>query len=86
MGRHKRIQGALRKALKAAGGRKALAKALGIREQSINNWRRVPRGRILDVERISGVSRVELAPDLYVPKRQPRYLRIKTIMNSNRGA
>ena len=84
--RHKRIQGALRRAIKQAGGKKALAAALGIREQSINNWRRVPRGRILDVERLSGVSRADLAPDLYNPRYIRPLFRIKALTKSTRGA
>lgn len=62
----------LRKAIKASialgptgSGKRNLALALGITEQSINYWNKVPRKRIIAIERLTGVSREELAPDLY---------------------
>ena len=66
-------------------GLKALAAGLGIREQSINNWRRVPRGRIMQVERLTGVSRELLAPDLYAPQKRARPFRWRKL-SRNRGA
>ena len=65
MARHKRIAKGVRLAIAAAGGKKILAAKLGIREQSLNNWKRVPRERIMQVEEITGVSRELLAPDLF---------------------
>ena len=62
----------LRKAIKAAiklgptpNGKRNLAIGLGINEQAINFWSKVPRKRIVAVEKLTGVSREELAPDLY---------------------
>jgi DNA-binding transcriptional regulator YdaS (Cro superfamily) len=62
----------LRKAIKASislgpttSGKRNLAIALGIAEQSINGWHKIPRMRIIAIERITGVSREDLAPDLY---------------------
>lgn len=72
MPRHKRLSKGLRLAIKAASklhvkmsGKRALAKGLGIKEASINNWQTVPRARIMAVERLTGVPKEILAPDLY---------------------
>lgn len=56
---------ALTRALAAAGGCAALAKTLGISSQAVSQWPQVPPTRVLDVERVSGVSRHELRPDIY---------------------
>lgn len=55
----------LDRAIEAAGGVKPLAIALGITPEAIYVWERVPVMRVLDVERITGVSRYELRPDMY---------------------
>ena len=55
----------LKRAALAAGGKSALARLLGITPQALNKWRRVPRKRILQIERLTGVPREKLAPDLY---------------------
>ncbi|HXJ59411.1 MAG TPA: Cro/CI family transcriptional regulator [Verrucomicrobiae bacterium] len=44
---------------------KAIAKALNTTPQAISQWNRVPVLRVLDVERITGVPRHELRPDIY---------------------
>jgi DNA-binding transcriptional regulator YdaS (Cro superfamily) len=54
-----------RQAIQAAGGRKALARLLGISKQAVQKWTRVPADRIIDVERVTGVPREKLRPDLY---------------------
>ena len=57
-------------AIKAAGTQQALADALGIRSPSISEWKgrgRVPAERVLDVERITGLSRHDLRPDVFGP-------------------
>lgn len=56
---------ALRRAIKASGGLDGLAAPLGITAQAVSQWDEVPPLRVLAVERISGVSRYELRPDLY---------------------
>ncbi|WP_419952513.1 Cro/CI family transcriptional regulator [Methylobacterium sp.] len=56
---------ALQLACEKAGGRKALAAAIGVTRQAIEQWRRVPAERVLDVERISKVSRHALRPDIF---------------------
>ncbi len=54
-------------AIQAAGGGAALARQLNVRRQAIYQWRVVPPTRVLDVERITGVSRHDLRPDLFGP-------------------
>lgn len=56
---------ALRRAIDAAGGLAGLAEPLGITVQAISQWDEVPPRRVLAVERVSGVPRHELRPDLY---------------------
>jgi DNA-binding transcriptional regulator YdaS (Cro superfamily) len=55
----------LKRAIAKAGGQRALARLLGIREQSLHQWKAVPAHRILDIERVTGIPREELRPDLY---------------------
>lgn len=59
---------ALERAIKAVGGRAGdLAAKLGITPQALSQWDRVPYQRVLEVERITGVPRHELRPDIYPP-------------------
>jgi DNA-binding transcriptional regulator YdaS (Cro superfamily) len=55
----------LRLAIEAAGSVSALARALGLSQQALWEWRRVPSHRILQVEAITNVPREKLRPDLY---------------------
>jgi DNA-binding transcriptional regulator YdaS (Cro superfamily) len=57
----------LKRALDAAGGPSALGRELGISSAAVSQWEQVPPLRVLDVERITGVPRHELRPDLYPP-------------------
>lgn len=65
------VDKALREAIAAAGGARALSRALGIAHQAISKWERVPPLRVLEVERLTGISRHQLRPDIFGPaKRQ----------------
>jgi DNA-binding transcriptional regulator YdaS (Cro superfamily) len=55
----------LRKAVAAMGNKRRLALALRVSEQAVGQWDWVPAKRVLDVERVSGVPREVLRPDLY---------------------
>ena len=57
-------------AIKKAGGMKPLAALLGVRYQAIQAWRalgRPPAERCLAIERLTGISRYDLRPDIYGP-------------------
>jgi len=47
---------------------RALAAALGVSYQAVHKWRRVPAHRVLEIERLRGISRTTLRPDLYPPE------------------
>lgn len=51
------------------GGVVKLSLALGLSRGAVSQWKRVPAERVLDVERLSGVSRSILRPDLYPRER-----------------
>lgn len=55
------------KAAEKAGGVVALARELGIKHTAMYSWNRVPAERVLEVERITGISRHELRPDIFGP-------------------
>src|SRR5262245_22496546 len=55
----------LEQAIKAAGGVASLARAIGIAQPSVSNWRRIPAERVLAVEALTKVPRFILRPDLY---------------------
>lgn len=42
-----------------------VAKACGITHSAVSQWDRVPSDRVLIVERVTGIPRAELRPDLY---------------------
>ena len=56
---------ALKKAIKKAGGQSALARKLGISQQSIQQWVVVPLKRVKQVSEITVVPGGELAPELF---------------------
>jgi DNA-binding transcriptional regulator YdaS (Cro superfamily) len=47
-----------------------LARALGVTHQSFYSWKKVPAERVLDLERVTGIHRSEIRPDLYPPRRR----------------
>jgi DNA-binding transcriptional regulator YdaS (Cro superfamily) len=56
---------ALRRAVENVGGQAKFARRIGVTAQAVSQWDEVPPLRVLAVERVSGVSRHELRPDLY---------------------
>ncbi|MGR4042875.1 Cro/CI family transcriptional regulator [Pseudomonas sp. 910_21] len=59
---------AIQKAATAAGGQSALARSLKVTPQAVQKMcasGRVPAERVLAIERLTGVLRTELRPDLY---------------------
>lgn len=55
----------LERAVRLSGGQATFARLLGITAQAVSQWDEVPPLRVLEVERVSGVSRHDLRPDLY---------------------
>lgn len=58
-------------AAEKVGGPIALANRLGIKHPALYSWKRVPAERVLDIERLTGVSRHALRPDVFGPAPQP---------------
>lgn len=59
------MEDGLKAAIDAAGGLRSLARLLGISFQAIQQWKKVPAERMLEIERVTGVARERLRPDLY---------------------
>jgi hypothetical protein len=47
-----------------------ISRELGITHGAVSQWRRVPAERVLDVERLTGIERHVLRPDIY-PRERP---------------
>lgn len=61
----------IQNAAENVGGITRLAREIGVKHQTFYSWKRVPAERVLDIERVSGVPRHELRPDLYPPPKLP---------------
>jgi len=59
------MEGGLKAAIGAAGGLRPLARLLGIAHQSILQWEKVPAERVIEIEKVTGIARERLRPDLY---------------------
>lgn len=60
------MKDALQEAIERAGGHNRLAQKLGLSRQAIGRWRgRVPAHHARAVERVTGVSRFRLRPDVF---------------------
>ncbi|WP_082659061.1 transcriptional regulator [Aureimonas sp. AU40] len=55
----------LKEAAEIVGGFKRLAALLGIRHNSMYSWRQIPPARVLDIERLTGISRHRQRPDVF---------------------
>jgi len=58
----------IREALEKGGGIGAVSKALGLTDEAVRLWRsrgKVPAERVVELERLTGVPREQLRPDLY---------------------
>lgn len=53
------------RAAEKAGGVVALSRELGIKHTALYSWTRVPAERVLEIERITGISRHEIRPDIF---------------------
>ncbi len=57
----------LKELIKDHGGPTEFAKALDVTPQAVSQWKQVPTAHVLTVEKITGVSRHELRPDVFGP-------------------
>jgi TorA maturation chaperone TorD len=55
----------LHEAIRAAGGVSQLAGKIGISQPSVSNWTKIPAERVISVEKVTGIDRAILRPDLY---------------------
>jgi DNA-binding transcriptional regulator YdaS (Cro superfamily) len=51
--------------IKAAGGASKLAQGLGVSRAVLYLWKRPPAERVIEFERLTGLPREKLRPDLY---------------------
>lgn len=61
----------LEKAINIAGNQVILAEQLGVTPQAVQQWKKnnkVPAERVISVERLTGVSRHDIRPDIYPPE------------------
>src|ERR1700693_36269 len=64
---------ALQLAVKKAGGFRPLARRLRIKHHSvILQWKRVPPNRAISIEKIYGISKSDLRPDLWPKPKAPK--------------
>ena len=64
-------QPALQKAIATLGGQVKLADAIQTSQQNVSNWLRtgkVAPDKVILIEKVTGVSRYELRPDIYPPE------------------
>ncbi|KTF10373.1 transcriptional regulator [Pseudoalteromonas sp. H103] len=64
-------QPALQKAIATLGGQVKLADAIQTSQQNVSNWLRtgkVAPDKVIIIEKVTGVSRHELRPDIYPPE------------------
>jgi DNA-binding transcriptional regulator YdaS (Cro superfamily) len=71
---------ALQEAIDAVGGVRALGEKLNISHQAISQWKQCPPLRVLDLERISGIPRHRLRPDLYPPEEPKKQKRTAQVI------
>jgi DNA-binding transcriptional regulator YdaS (Cro superfamily) len=57
----------IKKAAEAAGGVVRLSLMLGLSRGAVSQWREIPVRHLANVERITGIPRSELRPDIFGP-------------------
>ena len=60
-----RMTPAVKRIRKTRGLARKIALGIGISEQAVGHWKRVPAERVIAVEAITAIPRGELRPDLY---------------------
>lgn len=59
------LEAGLQAAIEACGNQSELARRLGVTHQAVQQWTVIPLRNLLEVERVTGVPRKVLRPDLY---------------------
>ncbi len=59
----------IKEIIKKAGGGVKLAKKIGIYHSAVYRWKHIPVQRLSDVEKITGIPREELRPDIFLKER-----------------
>lgn len=65
MRKRKKMDPGIAAAVAVTGTRYRLAKILGLRPSAVLQWRQIPTKRIIEIEKLTGVPREQLRPDLY---------------------
>ncbi|WP_422569981.1 YdaS family helix-turn-helix protein [Antarcticirhabdus aurantiaca] len=65
MSKQRLMEAALIRAVDRVGGPAAVGRSFAISSQAVGQWKVCPHKRVIELERLSGVSRFELRPDLY---------------------
>ena len=62
-----KIVSPLLEACEVLGGKRRLAQAVGVSPAAVTRWQKsgIPHDRVLDIERVSRISRHRLRPDIY---------------------
>lgn len=61
-------QDVIQRVAQACGNMATLARELGITRAAVAQWDKIPAERCLTIERLTGISRYELRPDIYGEK------------------
>lgn len=59
---------ALEEAIRTSGGVVALSLKLGVTAGAVSQWDKAPWKQVIAIERVTGVHRARLRPDLYPPE------------------
>jgi len=68
------------RAVSAAGTYSELARMLGVSRAAVNKWKQVPEARVDEIERLTGVPRYLLRPDLFEHPTRRRAAMLDKIM------
>jgi DNA-binding transcriptional regulator YdaS (Cro superfamily) len=60
----------VRQAANRVGGIVELGRKLGINHTTFYQWTQVPVGRVLEIEKITGIARSKIRPDIYPPRKR----------------
>lgn len=55
----------VKRVIKAAGGASELARKLSISRAAVAQWKHIPIQRVSEIEKITGISRHDLRPDIF---------------------